>query len=132
MLVAWTNPGNAGSPNLAGERAAWTIAAGRQSVANLIGASPAEITFTSGTTEANNLAIVGAARRDEPNRNRIIVHGSNISLESQFRSRFSSGTAKSCQLQANIRSLFLSRATAGLFAGGIADHDNGLPSDRPR
>ncbi|WP_072374161.1 aminotransferase class V-fold PLP-dependent enzyme [Rhizobium tibeticum] len=73
MLVAWTNPGNAGSPNLAGERAAWTIAAGRQSVANLIGASPAEITFTSGTTEANNLAIVGAARRDEPNRNRIIV-----------------------------------------------------------
>ncbi|MBO9101778.1 MULTISPECIES: cysteine desulfurase family protein [Rhizobium] len=76
MLSAWMNPGNAGSPNLAGEQAARTIADGRQDVANLIGASPAEITFTSGATEANNLAILGAARaarRDAPNRNRIIV-----------------------------------------------------------
>lgn len=76
MLSAWANPGNAGSPNLAGEQAARTIADGRQSVANLIGASPAEITFTSGATEANNLAILGAARaalRDEPRRNRVIV-----------------------------------------------------------
>lgn len=76
MLSAWTNPGNAGSANLAGQLAARTIADGRQSVANLIGASPAEITFNSGATEANNLAILGAARaarRDAPNRNRIIV-----------------------------------------------------------
>lgn len=76
MLSAWTTPGNAGSPNLAGEHAARTIADGRQSVANLIGASPAEITFTSGATEANNLAVVGtarAARRYAPNRNRIII-----------------------------------------------------------
>jgi cysteine desulfurase len=75
-LSAWTNPGNAGSANLAGELAARTIADGRQSVPNLIGASPAEITFTSGATEANNLAILGAARaarRDALNRNRIIV-----------------------------------------------------------
>jgi cysteine desulfurase len=76
MLAAWANPGNAGSSNLAGERAARTIADGRQSVADLIGASSAEITFTSGATEANNLAIIGAARsarKVEPNRNRIIV-----------------------------------------------------------
>lgn len=76
MLSAWTTPGNAGSPNLAGEHAARTIEEGRQSVAELIGASPAEITFTSGATEANNLAVVGAARaarRYAPNRNRIVV-----------------------------------------------------------
>lgn len=76
MLSTWANPGNAGSPNLAGERAAQTIADGRQSVANMIGASPAEITFTSGATEANNLAILGAARaarRNEPHRTRVIV-----------------------------------------------------------
>lgn len=76
MIAAWEKPGNAGSPNLAGEQAARTIADGRQSVANLIGASPAEITFTSGATEANNIVILGAARagrRDDPHRNRIIV-----------------------------------------------------------
>lgn len=53
MLSAWTNPGNAGSANLGGELSARTIADGRQSVANLLGASRAEITFTSGATDAN-------------------------------------------------------------------------------
>lgn len=76
MFIAWANPGNAGSPNLAGERAARTVADGRQHVADLIGASPAEITFTSGATEANNLVILGAARaarRKDPSRNHIVV-----------------------------------------------------------
>ena len=76
MIAAWTKPGNAGSSNLAGELASRTIAKGRQSVADLIGAAPSEITFTSGATEANNLAIIGvarAARRNEPRRNRVIV-----------------------------------------------------------
>src|SRR5690606_20970809 len=35
---------------------------GREQVARLIGASPKEIVFTSGATEANNRAILGAAR----------------------------------------------------------------------
>lgn len=61
MLAAWDRPGNAGSPNLAGEWAAAVIEAGRADVAALIGASPAEIVFTSGATEANNLALVGIA-----------------------------------------------------------------------
>lgn len=76
MLAAWRTPGNAGSPNFAGEWAAGIIAEGRQSVADLIGASSSEITFTSGATEANNLALVGvahAARRNGTKRNLIIV-----------------------------------------------------------
>lgn len=76
MFAAWALPGNAGSPNVAGETAARTIAAGREFVADLIGAVSSEITFTSGATEANNLAILGAAqtaRRQEPSRKRILV-----------------------------------------------------------
>ncbi|RYE51754.1 MAG: aminotransferase class V-fold PLP-dependent enzyme, partial [Hyphomicrobiales bacterium] len=76
ILSVWEQPGNAGSPNSAGERAACIIANGRAEVAALIGAAPAEIIFTSGATEANNLALLGVARRAAtlaPSRRRIVV-----------------------------------------------------------
>lgn len=61
MFAAWDKPGNPGSPHAAGERAAVTVETARRSVADLIGAAPREIVFTSGATEANNLAIAGTA-----------------------------------------------------------------------
>lgn len=76
MVSAWSKPGNAGSPNAAGERAARIVADGRAAVATLIGAAPDEIIFTSGATEANNLALLGAARaiaREVPQRRRILL-----------------------------------------------------------
>ncbi|CAM3792539.1 aminotransferase class V-fold PLP-dependent enzyme [Paracoccus yeei] len=63
MLAVWEQPGNAGSPNASGERAARIIANGRADVAALIGAAPSEIVFTSGATEANNLTLLGVAQR---------------------------------------------------------------------
>jgi len=45
-----------------GRQAAAAVAAARAEVAAAIGADPREIVFTSGATEANNLAIKGAAR----------------------------------------------------------------------
>lgn len=76
MLAVWEQPGNAGSPNASGERAARIIADGRAEVAALIGAAPSEVIFTSGATEANNLALLGLAQRAAtllPGRRRIIV-----------------------------------------------------------
>jgi cysteine desulfurase len=45
----------------------------RSEVAMLIAAQPGEIVFTSGATEANNLAILGAVRAAPPNRRHVIV-----------------------------------------------------------
>ncbi len=54
------NFGNAGSIHTPGQRARAAVDAARQSVAALIGAKPTEIVFTSGGTEADNLALFGS------------------------------------------------------------------------
>ncbi len=55
-----------GNPHSAEHRHGWEAAeaidAARREIAALIGASAKEITLTSGATEANNLAVIGAAR----------------------------------------------------------------------
>jgi cysteine desulfurase len=76
ILSVWEQPGNAGSPNAAGERTARIIADGRAEVAALIGAAPAEVIFTSGATEANNLALLGVVQHyvaHDETRKRIII-----------------------------------------------------------
>jgi cysteine desulfurase len=73
MLSAWDAPGNGGSANQSGERAARLVAAGRGAVAELIGAAPNEIVFTSGATEANNLALLGLPATAPADRRRIVV-----------------------------------------------------------
>lgn len=54
--------GNPHSEHYAGRRAAGTVERARSDVAALIGARPEEIVFTSGATEANNIALQGLAR----------------------------------------------------------------------
>ena len=54
--------GNASSAHGFGQRARGAVEEARAQVAELIHASPGEITFTSGGTEADNLALFGAAR----------------------------------------------------------------------
>jgi cysteine desulfurase len=54
--------GNPSSSHCYGHLAAQAVTAARESVAALIGATPAEIVFTGCATEANNLALLGVAR----------------------------------------------------------------------
>ena len=53
--------GNPSSVHSMGRSARVLIDEAREQVASLIGASPSEIVFTSGGTEANNLALLGVA-----------------------------------------------------------------------
>ncbi|TMB41943.1 MAG: cysteine desulfurase [Deltaproteobacteria bacterium] len=62
MLRFLGRPGNPSSAHREGARARGAVEAARAEVAALIGAGPAEIVFTSGATEANNLALRGVVR----------------------------------------------------------------------
>ena len=59
MEQCWGNPSSLHSP---GQRAAEALASAREAVAKAIGAQPREIYFTSGGSEADNQAIVSAAK----------------------------------------------------------------------
>ena len=67
------NFGNAGSVHSAGQRARAAVDAARESVAALIGAKASEIVFTSGGTEADNLAIFGTIAASAKPRKHIIT-----------------------------------------------------------
>jgi len=60
MLVAWGNPSSAHKHGL---EAARRLSQARDRVAQALGAAPAEITFTSGGTEANAIVLGGVAAR---------------------------------------------------------------------
>ena len=57
--------GNPSSLHTVGQRAAEALMAARQTVAACLGCQPREITFTSGGSEADNQALVSAARIGE-------------------------------------------------------------------
>lgn len=55
-------PGNPGSRHALGRKARQVLETSRETIAAILGAEPDEVVFTSGGTEANNLAILGLAR----------------------------------------------------------------------
>ena len=58
--------GNPSSLHWAGRQAAASLQTARQQVADLVGAQPGEVVFTSGATEANNLALRGVMQTHAP------------------------------------------------------------------
>ncbi|MET9484123.1 cysteine desulfurase family protein [Streptomyces sp. NPDC006638] len=68
--------GNASSLHAPGRRARRTVEEAREALAEALGARPSEVVFTSGGTEADNLAVKGLfwARRDaDPARTRVLA-----------------------------------------------------------
>lgn len=64
--------GNPSSQHAVGQRALQAVEEGRQQIAELIRADSHEIFLTSGSTESDNLAILGLARANKGNRRKII------------------------------------------------------------
>ncbi|EFM09354.1 aminotransferase class V [Paenibacillus curdlanolyticus YK9] len=62
LAVMMEGPGNASSMHRYGRAARQHLNRARDMVAKLLGAKPSELIFTSGGTESDNLAIIGAAR----------------------------------------------------------------------
>ena len=76
MSALLASPGNPSSLHSSGRRARRLVEESREIVARCLGARPAEVVFTSGGTEANNIALKGIAwnqRDSDPKRKRIIA-----------------------------------------------------------
>ena len=72
MRSAWGNPSNESS---SGEQAREEVERARESVAALIGCDPRSVVFTSGGTEANNLAIMAGLDVRATGRSRFVTSG---------------------------------------------------------
>lgn len=73
MKIMGDDFGNPSSAHSAGERARGYLAEARKSVAELIGASPSKITFTSSGTESNNMAFYSCTRDRKNSKCRVIT-----------------------------------------------------------
>src|SRR5215472_5759683 len=76
MTAELAELGNASSLHNAGRRARRVVEESRELIAETYGAKPSEVVFTSGGTEADNLAVKGlfwARRAAEPSRRRVLA-----------------------------------------------------------
>ena len=65
--------GNPSSRHPVGVQAASAVERAREQVAAAVGARASEVTFTSGGTEANNLALLGLARARRKHGNHVLI-----------------------------------------------------------
>ena len=90
---AWANPSSVHGP---GQVARRMLADARARVASFIGCQPAELVFTSGATEANHIAVLGALQRGRAmGRQRLVLsaveHPGLLALAERLRSEGHAG-----------------------------------------
>ena len=73
MVSTLSRVGNASSPHAFGQRQAAMVREARERIAGLVGSRPSGVVFTASATEANNLALCGAAREADEERTRILI-----------------------------------------------------------
>lgn len=76
LARACSEVGNASSLHNSGRRARQAVEEAREEIAGALGARPSEVVFTSGGTEADNLAVKGmywSRRRADPGKHRVIA-----------------------------------------------------------
>ncbi len=76
MTAEFARVGNPSSLHASGRRARRIVEESREAIAEAMGARPSEVVFTSGGTEADNLALKGvywARRAEDPARRRVLV-----------------------------------------------------------
>ncbi len=73
MISALSKVGNPASAHGYGSHQAALVDQARAQVAAMVGGRPSGVVFTASATEANNLAVCGAAHRADPERRRILV-----------------------------------------------------------
>src|SRR5262249_3655088 len=71
MTSRFANPHS--SDHVSGWRESEAVTQAARTIAAAVGVDSDEVVFTSGATEANNLAVLGLARRAPPGRTRILV-----------------------------------------------------------
>jgi len=87
LHTVWANPSSTHAPGQAARRA---LADARTRVAAFLGCQGAELVFTSGATEANHMAVLGALERD-PARQRVVLsaveHPGMLALATRLRAQ---------------------------------------------
>lgn len=85
MMPFWTEHyGNPSSLHLAGQAARHAVETARAEVARLVNAKPRDIVFTSGGTEANNLAILGMLDAHPSKRHLVATAVEHVAIHSLF------------------------------------------------
>ena len=132
--LAAGNCGNPSSIHMSGQRARRELERAREAVACAVGAKPSQIVFTSGGTEANNLAILGAVRGRGCRRvvSSAVEHSSVLAPLAQLKREGFEAVLLSCDSEGRISAsdlgLALGSATA-LVTIGLANSEVGTLQD---
>jgi cysteine desulfurase len=110
---------NPGSRHAEGRQARKVLEAARESIAAILGAQPEELIFTSGGTEASNLALLGAAHSVSPGTIALTAGEHPATMETCRSLRSLGWTLKTLPVDRDGRLIWNDSTNSSLLAGGV-------------